>query len=183
MTQLLLTLVIGLAGVAGAWLYFQFGFVAPVLAVLPMAIVGLVADRIGQAKVAHNPPGALPWLEAWVLLPAVVAGLGAAVVLTVTILLTPESTTPSPGKELITQAITLITAFIVAAVVKQMDDADKLVSGHVKDAFIRELNSKIPQDNTEARRALQAPQFNQDVDGWGWEARRARARVLARALE
>lgn len=182
MTQAVLTLVVGLAGVAGAWLYFRFGIWAPLLIGLPLIVIGWIANRVGQGKLARDPVGALPWLEAWVLFPAVLAALGAAAVLLLTIELTPEKTTPSPTKELITQAVTLLTAFIVAVIVKQMDDADKLVSGHIKGVFNRMLEPKIPQNNAEARRALQAPQFSQDAEGWGWEARRVRAKVLARAL-
>lgn len=182
MTQPTLTLLIGLAGVGAAWLYLAVGWWAPLAPAIVLALLGLGADRIGQNKIRRDPVGALPWLEGWVLLPGAIAGVAAGAVLVITILLTPGESTARPQRDLITQAVTLLTAFLLAIAVKQMDDADQLVSGHIKKIFSAALGPLIPAADEEARRALYAPQFTHEAQGWGRDARRIRARALARGL-
>src|ERR1700760_270504 len=81
-------LLVALAGAGLADLWYDKKQVLAVVLAIVVCFVGVIADQAGKALLPARPGGALWFLEGWVLTPAALAAVAAAVVVLVTVALT-----------------------------------------------------------------------------------------------
>jgi hypothetical protein len=182
-------LVTGLLGVVAAYIWYTGPggrWLAPGALAL-LAIVGWVLHRVGVGRIRRGPVESIPLLEGWGLLVVAGAALGTAIgiVLAVNLAnLTPQGA-PAEQKELVTATIGALSGFVTASLVKGLEDIGALVAAKVKGDFEAAYNGCFPNASstgTDDRitRGYRALYLDDDAaSGWGFSARRDRAKVLA----
>lgn len=175
-------LVVGLAGVALAWLWFNGEAVLAIVAAIAVGSMGTVLDRVGRALLPRQPQVAVRFLEWWILTPAAIAAIASAVVVVVTVALTiPDTAGASQDtKEIVGTLSTGLTAFVTAAFISWAgDDKDSTLAGHIRDTFWQKYKRAggTAQSGTQAfppgsagERWVYSNEYR-GVEGWG--ARRA----------
>lgn len=186
-------LVVGLAGVGLAWLWFnEQGWIAAALAVVSI-LVGLTVDGAGRRFLPARPLVAVRLMEWWVLSPAMVAAVGAGAVVIITVGLAAPETASDQTKELIGSLSTGLTGFITATLVSWTSDENgSVVSDHIRSAFRQKYaRSRPPSEraqgvhyfppDSEGERWVFSEEYG-GVTGWGRSARLRRASGVAEAL-
>ena len=187
-------LLVGLAGVFLAWLWFNDQlFLAVALAVV-VSLVGVVLDAAGRAALPQWPEVAVRFLEWWILTPAALAAFASAVVVVVTVALTiGEGVQVDPDvKELVGTLSTGLVAFVTAAFISWSgDDKDSKVADHIRDTF----RQKYKRAGNETQRGVHYfpaesagerwvySNEYRGIEGWGHAARVKRAQGIAAELK
>ena len=183
-------LLIALAGVGLAWLWFNDLWWVGLGAVLAAVAVGGVVNAIGLAQLPGQPVRALYLLQSWLLIPLALAALAAAAVVVVTIELTLPDKTPSETKELVGGISAGITTFLTAAFISwTSDEKDSALADHIEEKFkARYTRTGEPkagahefEPESDGDLLVQSPAYG-GADGWGWPARLTRARGIAKEL-
>ncbi len=184
-------LLVALAGVGMAWLFLNgrwwMGALIAVLAIL----VGIVVDAVARQKVLpRRPVLGVYLLQSWLLIPLAIAVLASAAAIVATIGLTVPKGTPTETEKLLGSLSTGLVTFLTAAFVSWSGDKeDSQLSDHAKAAF----EAKYTRPGTEKPGAHEFQPGSPGelwvyaaevggVEGWGWEARLARARGIAAEL-
>ncbi len=195
-------LFVGLWGAFTAYLFLTNGCAAAALAFLVPAIVGLGADQFGRAKLWRHPRGASRWLELWVLWPASLAAVTTAALVVLKARLDDwhapgltAAVTSDQNKVVIDAISTTIAAFLGAIILKAAADADEEWTGpHFRDVvnrFFRAVDrpgapNRIyeydPATKPGLDQALNSDEFG-GASGWGFSARRKRARIISKAIK
>jgi hypothetical protein len=187
-------LVVGLAGVALAWLWFNGLWWFSVAVAVSVALLGYLLDLAGRSLLPKYPVAAVRLLESWILTPMAIAALGSAIVVVVTVALTipDDSTLGTDAKELVGTLSTGLTAFVVSAFISWSgDDKDSKLADHVREVFqskYARAGSAAKKPGVHAFRPESAGErwvFGDEyaaIQGWGRPARLARAAGVAREL-
>jgi hypothetical protein len=178
---------VGLAGVGVALLWF---YVSKPLAVVPPAVailLGFGADQMTKRKLDDDDPlAAIKWAYGWALIPFAFAIAAAAVVIIVAVALDPGDKPPVRRKEIFSAAAAAVGAFLVAAFIKDAEEADeKWMGARFKKRFQARYRKRFPrQDGQPASPAELAVISEADLgfSGWGRAARKQRAEIVASAL-
>jgi hypothetical protein len=177
------SLLVGLGGVGLALLWF---YVAKPLAVAPPVVafvLGFCGDQMTRRTLAHDKPvAATKWVYGWSLVPLSFAIGAAGAVIVIAVSLNPDSGS-NTRKEIVSAAVAAVGAFLVAAFVESAGDADenwiggrfkKRLQERYKDSFRRDANEPA----SEAELAVKEDAVL-GFQGWGRDARKKRAQILA----
>jgi hypothetical protein len=187
-------LVVALAGVGLAWLWFHDWWWIAVLAGIVGCFGGLVIDAVGRALLPARPALAARFMEWWILTPAMIAALASGAVAIVTVALAVPESAKTDTKTLIGALTTGITGFVTTAFIGWVgDEKDSRLGDHIRDAF-RKAYKRVP-DAGESRsggvhyfragspgeRWVYSDEYR-GIQGWGKPARRKRAAGIAAEL-
>lgn len=166
-----------LVSLVGAWwasLWFGGTRWAVVLVALGAIVVGLLFDLVGRSLPPEKPLLKISMMEWWVVIPMVLATVGAAAAIIVTVTLTTPDGTATATKETIGAVATAITAFLAAGFVDRAgDDDDSRLSDRIKEHFYSEYATTF-KTNSPADLYVFAGSYG-NATGWGRSARRIRA--------
>ena len=174
-------LVIALLGIGMAW-WFLFGpfewvhlVALAVLVTIPLAIAWS-----GRGQLPDRPAEAVS-LFGWRTLAALVmAAVGAAVVVVITVkVVAPESAT-ADVEELIGALSAALTAAVAASLVDVSDDIDGPASSLAESSFKAAYDGRFESDSR-GRKAVYSELW-QGREGWSYAVRKERAQVVADAL-
>jgi hypothetical protein len=181
------SLAVGLGGVGAALLWF---YAWRPLAVLPSVVallLGLGADYLAQRELDHDDPvAATKWIYGWALVPFALAIAGAGAVIVVAVALDPGEKPSVERKEIFSAAAATVGAFLVAAFIKDSEEADeKWIGTRFKRKFQARFSDRFPrQPGGPATRGELAVKEEAALgfSGWSREARRQRAEVVEEEL-
>jgi hypothetical protein len=177
------SLAVTLLGVALAWLGITVEpWIVPAL-VLLVVCVGYGADRHGKRLLPHAPEAAVRWMQWWVLVPGVLGAAGQALVIALGILVEVFKSASVEMRQLQTATLAALSTFVIVTFVRGAEEADEeWVGKRVREAFERAdaQHWRFPAGSDGAN-AVYSNDWK-DLHGWGREARRGRAREVAKAL-
>lgn len=176
-------LAVGLGGVGIAWLWFN---VWKPLAVIPVAVfvlLGYLLDyEAGQALKADDPRKGARLIWGWIFAPLSIGVLVAGLLIVAAVGLEPAKKATIETQKLLSASLAAISAFGVAAFVKDAEEADESWIGkRFKTRFQSAYSDRFDSESPAERAVLSGA--DQGFDGWGHEAREARAGVVADALD
>lgn len=186
-------LLVGLAGVLLAWLWFNGQVAYAALLALAAILAGALLDLLGRSLLPGRPKLAVRLLEWWILTPAAIAAVASAAVVVITVALTigDDVEVSAATKELIASLSTGITAFVTAAFINWSgDDKDSQLADHIKEVFRHFYKREGDETNPQARtfppgsageRWVYSEEYS-GIEGWGRSARIKRAEGIAAAL-
>ena len=183
-------LLVGLAGVGLASLYYHKLWWLAALAVAAALGIGVVVDLLGRRSLPDRPIRALYLLECRLLIPIGLAAAAAAAVIIVTVALTVPDSTPTATKTLVGTASTGITTFLTAGFVAwSADDTNSTLADHVRAAFYAhytrpdtpKADAHVFKADSPGERWIFSDEY-QAIEGWGRPARAARAKGIATEL-
>ncbi|MEA2276416.1 MAG: hypothetical protein QOC78_1376 [Solirubrobacteraceae bacterium] len=183
-------LLIGLAGVGLASLWFNHHRLIGAAAVVGGIVLGWAIDACGNNRLPGHPVFALHLLEGWLLIPLALAAAAAAAVVIVTVELTVPDSAATTTKELIGGASTGITTFLTAGFIAwTSDDDDSTLADHVEERF--QAHYTRGATTTNGMRGFRANSAGErwvfseaygGIDGWGRAARKTRAKGIKAEL-
>jgi hypothetical protein len=186
-------LIVGLAGMVLAWLWFRGNLVPAIVLAVLAALAGLAFDWLARRRLPDHPVSAVWLLEGWILTPATLAAVGSAIVVVVTVALTipAGSKLETDAKELIGTLSTGLTAFVTAAFISwASDDKDSMLADHIREAFRSKYDRAggdqqagihyFPPESA-GERWVFSDEYR-GIEGWGRAARIRRAHGVAEEL-
>ena len=176
-------LLVAALGAVFAWMWLILMPTAPFVPILigaGIAVVGFALRALGRGRVRSAPEAGLPLLEAWALTILAVGSLVAGFVIVVAVWLAGQTPTGTPEttKQVITAVVTGFTAFLSASFIKGFEDFDALIATSVKTDLQAAFASCTYPAESAGWKALNA-NYAPGATGWGFNARRARAKILA----
>lgn len=188
-------LVVALAGVGLAWLWFHQWWWIAVLVGIAGCFAGLALDLVGQKLLPAQPVMATRLMEWWILTPAMIAALASGAVAIVTVALAVPDSAKTDTKTLIGALTTGITGFVTTAFIGWVgDENDSRLGDHIRDAF-RKAYKRVPDAGkprsqgahyfcagSPGERWVYSDEYR-GIQGWGRPARRRRAAGIAAELQ
>lgn len=186
-------LIVALAGVGLAWLWFNNLRWLAIFATVVLVSVGKMFELLGGFQLPKNPVLGLRLMELWVVSPAMFAAASAAAIVIVAVHLSLPETATSVDKELITSLGAGITAFLSGGFVAwAADQKDSRVDDRIKESFqgkyMRPIAGQSPRigvayfkADSAGERWVYSDEYG-GVSGWGKSARRKRAAGIAAEL-
>jgi hypothetical protein len=187
-------LLVALGGVFLAWSFFAGGqwIVVSLLIAVALLSAGALLEQAGRAALARDwvKQGFL-LMESWILVPSGIAAVAAAIVIILGVALVAPESASSDVKALIGAVSTGVTAFLTTIWIDPSGkDADSDVSSRIQSAALAQYGdrdtpgSRLGQVLNEGTFAdpNAAPGGVGTVDGWGYAARRLRAKAIAQEL-
>jgi hypothetical protein len=163
--------------------------------IVTFALVGFLAEWVDREQLPNHPVAAVVLMEWWTLAPLAVAVGASALAIIATIRWSPGETAAVATKELTEQATTAVTTFLTAGFVAWTADQDQSpVADRIKDALRSHYQRGVAggplssgrirylKPESKAERLVYSDALG-DVSGWGYSARRRRARELASELQ
>lgn len=176
--------VVTVLGVGLAWLGITVGWWILPVPVLLGIVVGWRACRHGERLVPDAPEEAVRWMEWSVLLPGAVAVAVQALLIALGIRLGGSKSASSVEiRELQTATVGAVATFLVVTFVRAAEEADeRWVGKKVQEAFQRAMERywRFPA-GSDGEKAVHSDGWK-GLYGWGRDARRGRAREVAKAL-
>ena len=183
-----------LAGATVVYLAVAFHPVWALLLVLPLA-AGVGALVRGQRLAGKDPVGSLIWFEITQLVPYTIAAAGAALLIGLSVWLTPPEPPPAPPDatpvpapsskayfDAVFKAVAgAAAALITTILVKPSDDADSWVAKRTEAAFRKAFEGRF-KPTSRGDRALKEPDFEGSA-GWDADGRRTRATALRQSMD
>ena len=123
------------------------------------------------------------WMEWWVLVPGTVAALVQAAVILIGIMVKLSDTVIAEVRQLWTATFTAVSTFLIVTFVRAAEEADEgWVGKRVQEAFQQatEQDWHFPA-GSDGEKAVHSEGWK-GLNGWGGDARRSRAREVAKAL-
>lgn len=181
-------LLVAVFGVLMAFFWFQDDWHFAIAFLLGGFLAGVAFQSIGERLLPDHPQTALEFMEFSVIAPATVAAAAAALVIIVGIELT--TTGEEDIKALAAALGTGITAFLTTTLIAWAGDKeDSKVANRIRAAFWAHYKRagsitptkgvKLFPPNSDCERWVYSVEFK-GIEGWGREARRARARALSK---
>jgi hypothetical protein len=187
-------LVVALAGVGLAWLWFHEWWWIAVLIGIMGCFGGVGLDFVGRKLLPARPVLAARFMEWWILTPAMIAALASGAVAIVTVALAVPDSARTDTKTLIGALTTGITGFVTTAFIGWVgDEKDSRLGDHIRDAF-REAYKRVPDAGKPRLRGVHYFRAGspgerwaysdeyRGIQGWGRPARRRRATGIAAEL-
>jgi hypothetical protein len=180
-------LLVGLAGVGLASLYYHHMWWLALVAVVVAVSAGAILSLCGERSLPSRPIRALLLLESWLLIPIALAAAAAAAVIIVTVVLTVPDSTPAATKNLVGSVSTGITTFLtVGFIAWAADDKNSALADHVRDAFYAhytrpdtpKAGAHVFQPDSVGERWVFSDEY-EGIEGWGRPSRLARAKGIA----
>ncbi len=166
----------------------------PVIVSLVVIGLGYLCDFGGRHLLPDHPVAAVVLLEFWMLAPLVVAAMASALIVLLAIHFTVPSGASPTTTELTKALSTALTAFLTSGFVAWTGDQNASpVAQRIQRTFAAKYQRcvvapQLPQPgihyfrpDSPGERWVLSDSFG-GIDGWGYEARRTRARGIAREL-
>lgn len=183
-------LVFSAGGAALAWLWFNVGWWAPLIAVALVVGASLALQEAGKRLVPVDPERALSYLESRAVgIAAITAAFGAAGIVCTVALTTPDTMVTST-KEIISTLSAAIVAFLSGVAIPS-DEADEEIGEHVRELFqsvyVRQSDKPTPGKvqlitGSTAHRAIQSS-LDFGLNDWSRANRRKRIELLVKGKE
>ncbi len=179
-----LALLVALLGVGGAWAYFTFNATVSIAIAVVGILVGLlgfVSYLLGRSMLPNQPVRAVQFMELWILGPVVLAALGGAFIIFLGVRLSPGEDASTQTEKLLAATFAAISGFLTTVLIDSVVKAEgSLVGEPIKKAFHAAYKEDERLDGDEQRWV-----YGEDyrgVSGWGFTARRQRAKGVQAAL-
>lgn len=182
--------VIALLGVFVAKRWFEGDWFWPIVIPLSGVVAGQLCHFFGDRKLPNDPVKAVEWLELWVIAPATLAAAAAAFI----IILGFKLTVKDPGQTMVLlgAVATGVTAFLTSGFISWAgDEPDSKVATRIRSTFWAHYKRGDPADSNRhvrffprvstGERWVYSERFR-GIEGWGREARRARAKGIEEEL-
>lgn len=175
-------LVVALAGVGLAWLWFSGRELYVVASIVVLFASAALLAKLGDCLVSRFPKLGVRLLELWILLPLLAGAVGSAAVTVLTVeFATPESA-PADTKEVVAALVTGVTSFITGSFVSwASDENDSKLADLVRDRFRTRFRDGYFKRGSDGERWIYSDEFK-GVTGWGRPDRLVRARGVAKSL-
>lgn len=154
----------------GAWwasLWFTDHRVLVLVVMAAPLLIGLLLDWVGRKVVGPGRPvWKIRFMEWWILVPVVLAGVAGAVAIVTTVELVLPDTVPEATKETVGAVGTAITAFLSAGFIDWAADGDdSKLSDRIRDHFYDAYKTTL-KPGTVAERYVYSGNYS-GADGWG----------------
>ena len=168
-------------GIGMAWLGFTTIWLIPIALLGLSALVAWALFRAGKARTKTDPQSAVRLMSVRLALGLLLAGGASALIIAISVWLGAPEKASAQTKELLTASVAALTALITAIFIKDAETADEAwVAKPVADAFQEAFKGEF-DGGSRGQLAVFGGNF-EGHDGWGYEARRARARAIAEAI-
>jgi hypothetical protein len=176
-----LTFAVAALGVGAAWLGFATIWALPLVLLGVLAIIAFGLYKAGEARTRNNPVGAVK-LMTWRLLGVILIAAGAsALVIAISVWLKAPKGSSKDTEQLLTASVAALTALVSAVIIKDAEKADESWVAKSVKAVFEERFKGVFGPNTRGQRAVYEGTF-EGKQGWGPDARRARAQAIAAEL-
>jgi hypothetical protein len=174
-----------IAGAILAWAYF-FGatlnglphFGISVAIILIIAIVAIVCDRLGRSAVGRNALSSVRLMGMWAWLELALGAIGIGIGIWIAATVVPSEAQPSDTTKAVVSGFAAgLSAAVTAALAKRAEGADERIGKRVKKQLKETYDSVFPDSTSDGWKALNSDPI-WTIDGWGREAREARARKI-----
>jgi hypothetical protein len=182
----LLALVVAILSVACAWLFFQSRWEITSIILGIGLLVGLACYFGGKQALPNQPVRAVKLMEGWILAPLMIAVLAGAAIIYIGVWLEPPENAPVDTEKLLAAASSALSVFLTTSFIDGVAEADTdWVGTPIRKAFEKAYHrttGKRPlQPDSPAEHWVFSPDVG-GVTGWGFKARRRRARELQALL-
>jgi hypothetical protein len=186
-------LMVALAGVGLAWLWFNNRQWPAVVATVVLICLGKLFELLGRLQLPDNPVWALRLMELWVISPTMFAAASAAAIVVTAVHLSLPETAPMVDKKLIGALGAGITAFLSGGFVSWAADqkdstADDRIKRYFQDKYKRHaigqhhvVGVSYFRADSAGERWVYSDEYG-GVSGWGKSARLKRAKGIAAEL-
>lgn len=175
------TLVVALLGAGWAYAFYKANWA---LVAIPagLGFIGQALFALGKRRVPKTPRFAVRLMECGFLGPFSLSVIGAGAIILIAAKLAPGEKATPEEKGIITAASAAIVAAIATVLVGKSESlwtnwVDTRVSREFKETFAGKFRAQ-----SRPQLASQSLRF-EGHEGWGWKARRARAKAIADALQ
>lgn len=192
-----LALITALAAAALAWSWFNGSTTPAIVIALSVLLIGSSSQAYGASRLPADPEAAVRWLNAWTLVVLAATAASAAVVIVVTVALASPDQASNETKELLSAVTTAVTTFL-AGIALSHDKADETVGARIQKLFYAHYG-RAPGEELQGRKYVvrgdkclmpagsdgENAVFSEgwhELQGWGRDARRDRASILAEYL-